>query len=109
MVEKMITMHIIAYNLIRSLIQKTARKHNINSDRISFKGSLDAIMRFASKLCVAKGKKFAKLLETLDEIIASDLLPYRPNRIEPRVKKRRPKPFSLMTQSRVILRLDLDS
>jgi len=32
--------------------------------------------------------------------LARDLVPYRPNRVEPRAVKRRPKPFPLLTKPR---------
>ncbi len=35
--------------------------------------------------------------------------PYRPNRLEPRVKKRRPKEYSLMNKPRRQLKKELDS
>ncbi|MEM6448230.1 MAG: IS4 family transposase, partial [Cyanobacteria bacterium P01_D01_bin.123] len=37
-------------------------------------------------------------------LVARQLLPLRPGRIEPRVRKRRPKPFPLMTQPRSTLK-----
>ena len=41
-----------------------------------------------------------QLWEDLLWNLARDLVPYRPNRYEPRVKKRRPKPFPLLTKPR---------
>ncbi len=39
--------------------------------------------------------------------IATDLLPERPNRQEPRVVKQRPKPFPRMRQPRSVLKAKL--
>ncbi|MGC1305945.1 MAG: IS4 family transposase, partial [Phormidesmis sp.] len=46
---------------------------------------------------------FAHLLKA----VASDLLPIRPDRHEPRVVKRRPKPFPRMRQPRDVLKAKL--
>ena len=41
-----------------------------------------------------------RLIDDLLETIAEDIVRERPNRREPRLKKRRPKPFGLMTKPR---------
>ena len=51
-------------------------------------------------LCDAR---IAHLVGLLDDI-AKDTLPARPNRHEPRVVKRRPKPFPRMRQPRTVLK-----
>lgn len=42
-----------------------------------------------------------------DQLRKLVVLPARPNRYEPRVKKRRPKNYSLMTKPRKIMKQDL--
>lgn len=69
-------------------------------ERISFKGSLDALRQFNHALCqtrCARRKKqlWAALLLTL----ARDLVPERPGRREPRAIKHRPK-YQLLTRPR---------
>ena len=43
MVEKEVFMHVIAYNMIRALMQKAAIDHAVDLSRISFKGTLDIV------------------------------------------------------------------
>lgn len=104
MALKMITTHIIAYNLIRYMILVSARDR---AHRVSFKGALDTILRFASQMHNATKKRLGCLLTKLHEVIARDIVPERPERFEPRVRKRRPKPFTWMTQSRAILKAEI--
>lgn len=102
MALKMITMHLIGYNLIRLQIQRAAQNSGVVLRRISFKGTLDAVIAFSARM--QQPGQLRKLTQKLLEVIASELLPLRPLRIEPRVRKRRPKTFPLMTQPRDILR-----
>ena len=54
-------------------------------------------------LAIAKARtknKAAELVRELLRVLANDLVPYRPNRKEPRAMKRRPKPFPLLTRPR---------
>ncbi len=43
MIEKELQVHLIAYNLVRALMQKAAHLHHVVPERISFKGSLDTL------------------------------------------------------------------
>jgi len=90
MVQKELHVRIIAHNLIRCLAAQAATTHGVALDRISFKGSLDALRHFAQAIARARSKRkrwdlWAELLRTL----ATDLVPERPNRREPRAVKRK--------------------
>ena len=102
MAEKEIMMHAVSYNLIRSLMQEAATSHQIDLSRISFKGTLDTMREWRSVLESMRGhpRKHRALLEIMLRVIASDLVPYRPNREEPRAKKRRAKNYHLLTKHR---------
>jgi len=100
MVEKEMVMHIIAYNLVRALMREAARKHSASLERISFKGTCDAIRNWAPILAMASSRKQASLSKALLRSIARNRVPHRPNRAEPRAKKRRPKNYQLLTQPR---------
>ena len=47
-----------------------------------------------------KPRQQALLFDALLRTIASDLVPLRPNRCEPRARKRRPKNYQLLTKPR---------
>jgi hypothetical protein len=83
-------MRLIGHNLIRSIMARAAREHGVALERISFKGSLDALRQFAQAIAQARSRKkrgevWGELLRTL----AVDLVPERPDRCEPRAVKRK--------------------
>jgi hypothetical protein len=101
MVQKEIFMHLISYNLIRAVMLQTVRRHDVPLERLSFKGSVDAVRQFSSAIAQAKTKaRAARLVQELLRVLAADLVPHRPGRREPRAVKRRPKPYSLLTKPR---------
>lgn len=101
MVHKELLMYLIAHNLIRSLMAEAATIHDADLERISFKGSVDTLRQYSAALAQARNRKQrSRLLRELLEILASDLLPDRPNRTEPRAVKRRPKPYALLNKHR---------
>ena len=109
MAIKMLTMYAIAYNLVRLLMQQAARATGLHgadthSMRLSFKGALDATLRFVAEMAQATRKGWHNLREKLFRTIAADCLPRRRQRFDPRVVKRRPKPFPRMTAPRAVLK-----
>jgi hypothetical protein len=102
LIEKELLIHLIAYNLVRVLMQRSAHLHHVSLERISFKGSLDTARHFADVIHAASSspRKQQRLIDDMLALIASDLLPGRPGRSEPRAKKRRPKNFQLLTKPR---------
>jgi len=107
LIEKEAILHVIAYNLIRLLMQKAAGEHRVALDRISFKGTLDTVRHFAAAIHAARGtpRKQDALIEQMLTIIAGDPVPERPGRSEPRAKKRRPKNYHLLTKPRHQMRV----
>ncbi len=102
MVRKEIALHGIAYNLIRVLMQRAGLQHRVPLGRLSFKGTLDSLHHFADAIHALSGRprRQQALLDQLLCTIAADLLPERPGRAEPRVKKRRGKNYHLLTSPR---------
>lgn len=97
MAYKQMYIFLIAHNLLRSLMLKAARVHEVDPLRISFKGTLDCLRRWASQMSQLRRKGFASIMEEMLEVIAQDLVPIRPGRIEPRRLKKRLKRFTLLT------------
>lgn len=90
MVQKELYTRLIAHNLIRCIVAQAAAEHHVALERISFKGSLDALRHFSQAMARARSKQkrrelWAELLNTL----AADLVPERPGRREPRAVKRK--------------------
>lgn len=107
MIEREVWLHVIAYNLVRSLMQEAAIVHHVDLARLSFKGTLDTLRHFADAVHASTGKprKQALLIDAMLELIAKDQLPFRPGRVEPRAKKRRPKNYHLLTKPRRKMRV----
>ena len=90
MAHKELYTRLIAHNLIRCTMAQAATEHKVSLDRISFKGSLDAVRQFAHAMAQAKSKKKRQQLWTeLLRTLAADLVPERPGRREPRAVKRK--------------------
>ena len=106
MIQKELCLHAIAYNLLRCVMQQAAQTHEVSLGRLSFKGTLDAVRHFADAFHGARGKprRQRQLCEQLLGILAKDMLPWRPNRHEPRARKRRPKQYQLLNQPRCLMR-----
>jgi hypothetical protein len=102
MIEKELQIHLIAYNLVRALMQQAAHLHHVPLERISFKGSLDTLRHSAQAIHASakQPRKQAELINRLLQDIAGNLVPHRPGRLEPRARKRRPKNYQLLTHPR---------
>ena len=102
LVRKEIVMHAIAYNLIRALMQDIAQQQQVSVQRLSFKGTVDALRQWRELFEGAQNQPRAagKLRRLFYQSIAADLLPERRDRSEPRAVKRRPKNFRLLTKPR---------
>ena len=101
MVHKELEMFFIAYNLIRALMVEAGALHDVPVERLSFKGTVDAVREFSIAIAQATSRKRQKhLIATLLRRIAADTVPDRPGRREPRAVKRRPKPFPLLNRHR---------
>ena len=102
MIRKEIQMHFIVYNCIRCLMCEAGEQANIPVRQISFKGALQAMRNWEPLLDSAQKSKAdrKKMVADFYESIGRDLIDDRPGRSEPRVVKRRPKPFQIMTAPR---------
>jgi hypothetical protein len=90
-VLKELTVFTLIYNLVRLVILQSAKHQQVDVERISF---IDAL----------------RWLGAPNSGVALEALfvnPSRPNRVEPRVQKRRPKKYPFMTKPRHMLRKQL--
>lgn len=100
-VRKEILMHLLAYNLIRCLMWQAARRHGRDLHRLSFAGTVDRLNAILPYWWMARSVEGRRRLQRiLLAWLASDLLPHRPDRIEPRAVKRRPKEYPRLTRPR---------
>jgi hypothetical protein len=106
MVRKEVYTHILAYNLIRSLMWNAAIAYNLPPLRLSLKGAIQHLSVFAPIISTAPPTVAHSLYSHLLRAMA-ETLPNRPNRIEPRRKKRRPKSYGWLQQPRDLLKEQL--
>ena len=92
---------LIAHNLTRCVMAEAARLDDADLERISFKGTLDALRQYRSAISAARNRKIRQQLwQDLLLNLVRDQVPFRPNRSEPRAIKRRPKPYPLLNKPR---------
>jgi hypothetical protein len=103
MVRKELWTHVLAYNLIRTIIAQAASRHGLEPRSISFKGAVQTLEAFQPALALLgeHDPAFrAALYEQLLKAIASQRVGDRPDRVEPRRRKRRPKPYDRLMKPR---------
>jgi hypothetical protein len=101
MVRKELLMYSLAYNLIRLLMWQAAVIHDVDAHRLSVAGTqqrLNAMLPYL-ETCRSRRQQQALALRLLAQI-AADTVPNRPNRVEPRAVKRRPKNYRRLTRPR---------
>jgi hypothetical protein len=105
MVHKEIWAHLLAYNLLRTIMAVAANENDIEPRKVSFKGAKQALTAFAPKIEAARPEDRGSLIDAMLTTIAYHRVGNRPGRWEPRARKRRPKPAARLTQPRHIAKL----
>jgi len=104
MVEKEIAVCLLAYNLVRWAMAKAASHSDVLPRTLSFIGAKRLLTTFADQLRRTPDDQIHTLIATVLASIATLQLPHRPDRIEPRAKKRRPKNLPMLTVPRDVAR-----
>ena len=99
LVQKEIWMQVFGYNLVRALMLEAALTYSVPLDRLSFKGTVDTLRQWTPLFAPAIFA-FKRARKELLRVIAADQVPDRPNRHQPRARKRRPKAYPLLTVPR---------
>ena len=101
MAEKELLAYLVAHNLIRCVMAEAGAHAQVDLERISFQGSVDALRQYSAVIAQARTQKMRRQLwEDLLANLVRDLVPRRSNRREPRAVKHRPKPYPLLNQPR---------
>ncbi len=101
MVEKELLAYLVAHNLIRCVMAEAVARYAVDLERVSFKGTVDAVRQYSAALAQARTRKLRRQLwDDLLLNLARDQVRHRPGRLEPRAVKRRPKPYPLLNQPR---------
>jgi hypothetical protein len=99
-IRREIWMHWLAYNLTRKVMAQAALLHEKLPRELSFASALAAISGAWALATVADAATLSLHAKTQHLGITWSLVGHRPNRVEPRAIKRRPKPHRLLTQPR---------
>ena len=104
LVRKEIWAHLLAYNLLRGAMAEAARRHDIAPREISLQGARQTLEAFRSGHAAATAEDAPRVEGLILRAIASHRVGDRPDRVEPRVVKRRPKGYPRMQVPREIAR-----
>lgn len=97
MVRKEVWVHLLAYNLIRTVMAEAAERAKLRPREVSFKGALQTLTAYRSLVEQAPPGELPALYESMLQAIASHVVGNRPYRYEPRAIKRRPKEHDRLT------------
>jgi hypothetical protein len=101
--RKEIWTHILAYNLVRTVMAQAAATHDLEPRSISFKGAMQTLEAFQPTIelvATANREQVFSVYEQLLRAIATHQVADRPDRFEPRAKKRRRDHFAWLPKPR---------
>ncbi len=99
LVRQEIGTHLLADNLIRTLIAQAASKHRLEPRTVSFKGAVQILKAFQPLIATqgdCSSTRRQRLYEQLLDAVATHQVGDRPDRFEPRQRKRRQKKYDRM-------------
>jgi hypothetical protein len=99
-----------AYNLIRTIMAQAATKHGIEPRSISFKGAVQMLEAFQPLIAIQgqdNSTLLVRLYQQVLDAIAAHRVADRPDRYEPRLRKRRPKHYGFLRKPRPETKRDL--
>jgi len=105
MVHKEIWTHLLAYNLLRTVMSVAASDNDTEPRKVSFKGAKQTLTAFAPKIEAARPEDRVTLIDAMIATVAYHRVGNRPGRWEPRARKRRPKKADKLMQPRHIAKL----
>jgi len=100
MVRRELWTGLLAYNLIRQTMLQAALQAGRSPRQLSFTAALQKIAASWTTILVCQDAAALLLIEIHLGDLATHEVGDRPDRVEPRAKKRRPKPHRLLTQPR---------
>lgn len=100
MVRRELWTGLLAYNLIRQTMLQAALQAGRSPRQLSFTAALQKIAASWTTILVCQDATVLLLIEIHLGDLATHRVGDRPDRVEPRAKKRRPKPHRLLTQPR---------
>jgi hypothetical protein len=110
LVRKEIWTHVLAYNLIRTIMAQAASQIGVQPRSVSFKATIQILEAF-QPVIAHQGhygiERRQELYQQLLKAIATHRVADRPDRFEPRMMKRRPKNYNRLTRPRREIKLEM--
>ena len=100
MVCKELWAHLLAYNLLRGVMCAAAAERDLLPRQVSFKGALQLFNVFHQYILVSSPEQLTALSNALLAAVAQHRVANRPNRCEPRKRKRAAKAYPRLKHSR---------
>jgi hypothetical protein len=110
LVRKEIWTHVLAYNLIHTIMAQAASQIGTTPRSISFKATLQVLEAFQPLIASqahCDPRRRESLYQEVLRAIARHRVADRPDRFEPRMAKRRPKNYDRLTRPRKEIKLDM--
>jgi hypothetical protein len=109
MVRKEVWAHALAYNLVRTAMAQAAARHGLLPRTISFAGAVQTLAAFRPLLALGAGGGAdpARVYRALLGAIAAHRVGDRPDRYEPRLKKRRRNYYDWLTRPRADIKREM--
>jgi hypothetical protein len=108
MIRKELWVYVLAYNVIRAVMVRAALHAGLGPRQLSFTGAVQTLNGFVPALVLAEEAVQRVLLDALWVSVAAHRVGKRPNRVEPRAVKRRPKAHKLLRVPRQKARKQLE-
>ena len=94
-------MHLLAYNLVRTLMFQAGVTYQVTPVTLSFQATIQHLLNFSGELAhESEPETRRRIHKELLYSISKEQLPNRPGRVEPRLKKRRPKIYGWLKKPR---------
>ncbi|MDB5310879.1 MAG: Transposase domain protein, partial [Gemmataceae bacterium] len=110
LVRKEIRTHVPAYNLVRTIMAQAATERGIEPRSISFRGAVQTLEAFQPVIAMREDhapEGRVTISRQLLEAIPSHRVADRPDRVAPRLRKRRPKHYGFLRKPRCEAKRDL--
>lgn len=107
MVTKSIWVHLLAYNLLRTLMWEAGADAEVGAWRLSRQGTRQQFNHFRPEFLPLSPSQRPHGYQALLNAVRELIIPLQPHRSEPQGVKRRPKPFPRMQESRSLLKAKL--
>jgi hypothetical protein len=104
MVRKEIFAHLLVYNMIRGVMAEVASRHGESPRQLSFQGTRQVLEGFRGELSRVPWAQAEALRDAAPAAIAGECVGDRPDRYEPRVRKRREKMYPRLQEPRHLAR-----